>query len=63
MASAWVGLRAARSITVMDDWPEVVPIADAELRIMESHFAAELDEVFGPRACGAANLKFTPDEQ
>jgi hypothetical protein len=54
-------LRVARFVAVMDDWPEVVPIADAELRIMERHFAAELDEIFGPRACGAANL--SPDEQ
>ncbi|WP_439496143.1 hypothetical protein [Bosea sp. (in: a-proteobacteria)] len=38
------------AITVTDDWPEIVPIADAELRVLESHFAEELDELFGPRA-------------
>jgi hypothetical protein len=31
-------------IGVTDDWPEIVPIKDAELRVMESHLAEELDE-------------------
>ena len=43
-------LRPEREITVTDEWPEVVPITDAELRVLESHFAEELDELFGPRA-------------
>ena len=43
-------LRLERAITVTDDWPEIVPIADTELRVMESHFAEELDELCGPRA-------------
>lgn len=43
-------LRLAGPIVVTDDWPEVVPITNAELRVMESHFAEELDEIFGPRA-------------
>ncbi|ABS68094.1 hypothetical protein DFR49_4063 [Hephaestia caeni] len=43
-------LRLEGAITVTDDWPEIVPITDAELRVMESHFAQELDELFGPRA-------------
>jgi hypothetical protein len=38
------------AITVTDDWPEIVPITDAELRVIEGHFGEELDEVFGPRA-------------
>ncbi|AUC94315.1 hypothetical protein CWS35_08520 [Bradyrhizobium sp. SK17] len=38
------------AITVTDDWPEIVPITDAELRVMEGHFGEELDELFGPRA-------------
>lgn len=38
------------AVTVTDDWPEIVPITDAELRVMEGHFAEELDELFGPRA-------------
>jgi hypothetical protein len=35
-------------IVVTDDWPEQVPIGDAELRIIESHLAKELDDLFGP---------------
>lgn len=39
-----------KRIKVTDDWPEVVPITEAELRVMEGHFAEELDAMFGPRA-------------
>lgn len=35
-------------IVVTDDWPEFVPITEAELRVMEAYFAKELDELFGP---------------
>jgi len=37
-------------IRVTDDWPEVVPITETELRVIEGHFAEELDVIFGPRA-------------
>jgi hypothetical protein len=40
----------ATPIAVTDDWPETVPITEAELRVIESHFAIELDELFGPFA-------------
>lgn len=43
-------LRLAGPITVTDDCPEIVPITDEELRVMESHFAEELDDLFGPLA-------------
>jgi hypothetical protein len=43
-------LRLEGVIVVTDDWLEIVPIKDAELRVMESHFAQDLDELFGPRA-------------
>lgn len=39
-----------KPIRVVDDWPEIVPITEAELRVMEGHFAEELDAIFGPRA-------------
>lgn len=42
--------RLEGAITVTDDWPEIVPITEAELRVMEGHFAEELDAIFGPRA-------------
>jgi len=45
-----VQVTARASLGMTDDWPEIVPITDAELRVMESHFAEELDELFGPRA-------------
>lgn len=35
-------------IHVTDDWPEVPPITEAELRVIEAHFAEVLDELFGP---------------
>jgi len=35
-------------IIVTDDWPERVPISDAELRVIESHLRKELDELLGP---------------
>lgn len=35
-------------IVVTDDWPEQVPIGDAELRIIEGYLCKELDALFGP---------------
>lgn len=35
-------------IHVTDDWPEVLPLTEAELRVIEAHFAEVLDELFGP---------------
>lgn len=35
-------------IVVTDDWPEQVPIGDAELRAIEGHMRQELDRLFGP---------------
>ncbi len=35
-------------IVVTDDWPEQVPIGDAELRVIEGHLREELDALFGP---------------
>ena len=35
-------------ILVTDDWPKVLPITEAELRVIEAHFAEVLDELFGP---------------
>ena len=34
-------------IAVTDDWPEQVPIGDAELRAIEGHMRQELDKLFG----------------
>ena len=35
--------------TVTDDWPERVPITDAELDVFEAWFGDPFDELFGPR--------------
>ena len=35
-------------IVVTDDWPERVPIGDAELRAIDDHLRKELDDLFGP---------------
>lgn len=33
---------------VTDDWPEVVPITEQEVRIIEAHLGKVLDEMLGP---------------
>lgn len=33
---------------VVDDWPERVPITDAEIEVFERWFADIFDELFGP---------------
>jgi len=40
--------RAQEPITITDDWPEIVPISEAEIRIIEAYFGDVLDELFGP---------------
>ncbi|PCD04790.1 hypothetical protein COC42_07830 [Sphingomonas spermidinifaciens] len=35
-------------MAVIDDWPYVLPITDAEVRIIEAHFGDVLDDLFGP---------------
>jgi len=35
--------------TVTDDWPDPVPITDAELDVFEAWFGDLFDELFGPR--------------
>lgn len=34
--------------TVTDDWPEKVPITEAEIEIFERYLGDVLDELFGP---------------
>ena len=34
--------------TVTDDWPDPVPITDAELDVFEAWFGDLFDELFGP---------------
>ncbi|WP_375552546.1 hypothetical protein [Rhodophyticola porphyridii] len=37
-----------KPITVTDDWPEIVPVTEAEVCIIEAYFGDILDELFGP---------------
>ncbi|WP_186002821.1 hypothetical protein [Mycobacterium sp. KBS0706] len=34
-------------LIVIDDWPEIVPVTEAELRVFEAYFGGFLDEIFG----------------
>ena len=36
-------------IRVQDDWPDVVPITEAELRVVEGHLGDVLDALFGSK--------------
>jgi hypothetical protein len=38
-----------RKLRVTDDWPDIVPVNEQELRIIESHLGDVLDTLFGPR--------------
>lgn len=40
--------KAEAKIVITDDWPDVVPITETELRVIEAHFGDELDKIFGP---------------
>ncbi len=46
--SARLAASKGDQIVVTDDWPEQVPIGDAELRVLEGHLREELDALFGP---------------
>lgn len=35
--------------TVTDDWPEDIPVTEAELDVFEAWFGDLFDELFGPR--------------
>ncbi|WP_375551357.1 hypothetical protein [Rhodophyticola porphyridii] len=39
---------AQQLIQITDDWPEVVPVTEAEVRMIEAYFGDLLDELFGP---------------
>ncbi len=40
--------REDERVRVTDDWPEIVPVTEAEVRIVEAYFGDILDELFGP---------------
>lgn len=34
-------------LIVVDDWPDIVPVTEAELQVFEAYFGGFLDEIFG----------------
>lgn len=39
---------ADQRVRITDDWSEVVPVTEAEVRIIEAYLGDVLDELFGP---------------
>ncbi|CAL8974096.1 hypothetical protein RHODGE_RHODGE_00971 [Rhodoplanes serenus] len=37
------------SLKVSDDWPDLVPVSEAELDLFEAHLGPLLDELLGPK--------------
>ncbi len=46
--------------TVTDDWPDAVPITDAELDVFEAWFGNLFDELFGAGFRPRCSLTFAP---
>lgn len=42
------GRRQSQRLRVTDDWPEAMPVTEAEVRVVEAYFRDILDELFGP---------------
>ncbi len=40
--------RRSQRLRVTDDWPEVMPVTEVEVRVVEAYFGDILDELFGP---------------
>ena len=49
-------------LPVIDDWPERVPITEAEVRVFERWFADVFDEMFGPLGSPEGLNKLSPDD-
>jgi hypothetical protein len=43
------GLEHQASLKISDDWPDHVPVTEAELDIFEVHFGPLLDELLGSK--------------
>ena len=39
--------RRSQRLQVTDDWPEVMPVTEVEVRVVEAYFGDILDELFG----------------
>lgn len=47
-------------LPVIDDWPEKVPVTEAEIDIFERYFGDVLDRLFGPVDADAGNETLQP---
>jgi len=43
------------SLPVIDDWPERVPVTEAEIDIFERYFGEVLDRLFSPKEADSTN--------
>jgi hypothetical protein len=48
--------------TVTDDWPEKVPVTEAEIDLIEAWFGDILDELFGPVGTGKGLRKSSDND-
>jgi len=49
-------------LPVIDDWPEKVPITEAEVQVFERWFADVFDEMFGPLPALPGLTKLSSDD-
>ena len=42
-------------MVVIDDWPECIPVTEAEVDVFERYFGDVLDRLFGPPALKQQN--------
>lgn len=49
-------------LPVIDDWPEKVPITEAEVQVFERWFGDVFDEMFGPLPPVPGLTKLSPDD-
>ncbi len=49
-------------LPVIDDWPEKVPITEAEVQVFERWFADVFDEMFGPLPAVPGLTKLSSDD-
>jgi len=51
---------AFESLPVVDDWPDRVPVTEAEIDIFERYFGDVLDRLFGPVDADPGNESLLP---
>lgn len=54
---------ADEPLRVVDDWPEDVPVTEAEVRVFERWFGDVFDELFGPAKPQESLNKLSTDDK